>query len=167
LTPASPFFETNLAFSDLGSADASILLPTQIRGSYRAEVQTRTNRTHAHYFSVQDFQPNPFEIELINPGAFAPSDPVEVRVQAQYLHGHPVTKARLAWSLEAQDSGFAPVGWDRFAFGNRAYPYRGRSDTSAASHGEPITRPSGVGAPSVIPMNPTAPNRAPSIYWSR
>ena len=153
-----PFFETNLAFSDLGSADASIPLPTQTRGSYRAEVRTGANHTQAHWFLVEDFQPNPFEIELITPAAFAPNDPVEVRVQARYLHGRPVTKARLEWSLEAQDTGFSPDGWSGFAFCNQAYPYRGRSDSSVTFHGETnyTANPAWALRP-VISMNPTAP----------
>lgn len=153
-----PFFETNLAFSDLGSADASIPLPTQTRGSYRAEVRTGAGHSQAHWFLVEDFQPNPFELELSAPDAFAPSDPVEVRVQARYLHGRPVTKARLEWSLEAQDTGFSPAGWSGFAFCNQAYPYRGRSDTSVSLHGETnyTVDPASVLRP-VIPMNPAAP----------
>lgn len=153
------YYETNLVFSDMGSAEVAIQLPEGVRGSWRIELNTFDNTlTRTHFFQVQDFQPNAFEIEIKTPPVVAAGQPINLPIEARYYQGRPLNKARLKWSLEARDNVFTPDGYEDFLFCSQVHYLPGRSDAFYSQTGETnyTSQPPLVLAPEV-PMNPTAP----------
>ena len=110
------FFETNLVFSAWGSADAAVRLPIGTLGNYRVELAFDPNRKHTHFFQVQEFRPNAFEINLGAKLRYLPSEPVEIPVVARYFFGKPLSGAKLRWTLDCRDVGFHPEGFASFRF---------------------------------------------------
>ncbi len=152
------FWVTNVVFSTNGSCATSVVLPTECRGTYRADLAVDTNLVHYQQFEVQDFQPNSFEIMLDAPAAFAASEAVAVPVRAKYLHGRPVAKAKLAWSFDSRDDGFAPEGWEDFRFCNHAEVLPGQGSSSVAMNGETnYTSAPGWALRPEIAINPVVP----------
>lgn len=157
------FVETNVTFSSLGSITVSLPLPRNVRGPYRAELcltnQTTNEIRYIYYFQVQEYQPNAFEVNLKCPPAFAASEPVAIPVSAKYLWGQSLSRAVLRWSIEAQDAGFAPGGFDDFWFTDHAQRYdMDRESAAYAAQGE--TNYTSKGALSLapeIPINHQAP----------
>ncbi len=153
-----PFFETNVVFSALGSCDVSVMLPGEKRGTYRADLTVSTNLTQYHSFEVQDYQPNVFEISLPVAPSVAASEPVAFPVKATYLHGRPVSKARLAWNINAHDEPFAPDKWEHFVFCNRAHTFPGEGGGSLSINGETnFVSALGWALKPEIPINPVSP----------
>lgn len=163
------FHDAKARFSALGSWDADVPLPRQVRGTYRVELQFGTNEvrqpweppisTYHHYFQVQDFTPDAFAVTLKVPEAVAAGQPVAIPVEARYLFGDEVTRASVRWTVRAEDDGFAPAGFDDFAFGSQVYlpgiPSRSASLVLSGEtnyvRGQPL-----VLTPE-IPLDPTAP----------
>ncbi len=109
------FFETNLTLSAMGSCDQSVRLPQGVRGSYRAELKLK-HAEFQHEFFVQDFKPNAFELTIKAKPSYAAGEQVELPVTAKYYLGKELTRAKVRWSLFANDAGFAPAEFKDFAF---------------------------------------------------
>ncbi len=156
------FLETNLVLSTFGSLEAAIPLPAKVRGGYRAELilthATSTNLgSFTHYFQVQEFQPNAFEITLKSRPSYAAGELLEIPVSAHYYHGQSIAKAKLHWAVDANDSGFAPAGFEDFWFASQvALPDLELRSASYSSQGETnVTDGFKLGLD--IPVNPKAP----------
>ena len=103
-------------------------LPTASRGSYTATLHFGTNdssqdaRPREDYQrdesvpSVQDFKPSAFEIQLPCKEEYAAGEPVLLPLSARYLFGKSVSRAQVAWSLEANDMDFQPEQFQAFSF---------------------------------------------------
>ena len=153
------FHEGAATFSALGSWDTDVALPTQVRGGYRAELRLGTNQVFRHYFQVQDFRPNAFELSVAAPPALAATTAVRLPVTARYLSGQEVTQGRVRWSLEAGDTAFTPEGFAAFTFGAQVWPAQlgyGFASTSLSGETNRARGPSLVLAPE-IPVNSQAP----------
>lgn len=107
---------TNLVAGATGSADWSWDVPQGIRGTFRLELEHATARTGLAV-EVRDFQPAPFEVALGARPAYGPGDPLSVPVSARYLFGQELARAQVLWSAQAEDTVFAPTGWEAFRFG--------------------------------------------------
>ncbi len=94
------FFQTNAAFSALGSWSVPLRLPSASRGSYCARLHLGTNE-YAYVFEVQDFEPNAFEISLPSKASFAAGESIAVPVSARYLFGKALSRAQVKWWLQA------------------------------------------------------------------
>ncbi len=116
------FHQAEAAFSELGSWNTDVTLPADVRGGYRAELRFGTNQVFRHYFQVQDFRPNAFDVTLKTPPAFRAGERVELPVSARYYFGDEVSRGTLRWTLEAWDAGFRPEGFDYFTFCAQIYP---------------------------------------------
>lgn len=116
------FHEADAAFSELGAWNADVTLPAEVRGDYRAELRFGTNQVFRHFFQVQDFRPNAFDVILKTPPAFRAGERVTVPVTARYYFGEEVSRGTLRWTLEAWDAGFRPEGFDYFTFCAQIYP---------------------------------------------
>ncbi len=151
-----PVLETNLTVSPAGSFALSLPLPEGVRGTYRVGLTLGT-RQHDHTLSVQDFVPNAFNVTLGARASVPASEPVRIPVAASYYLGAPLTRAKVHWSLEAADAGFAPEGFEDFEF---CTPYLdeklGRNRSAFSAHGDESLSTNLVIAPDV-PLNPTAP----------
>ncbi|MEY2409559.1 MAG: alpha-2-macroglobulin [Verrucomicrobiota bacterium] len=130
--------ETNLVISAAGSVAASIALPDGLRGHYSLALHWG-ERTYTHSVQVADFQPNAFAVLLDTKAAYSAGETPRVAVDATYLMGAPLTRAKVAWSMEARDEGFYPKGFDDFLCTTEwldDQPSRSRS--SFVSHGEGV-----------------------------
>ncbi len=159
------FFTTNLVLSDLGSCATSIPLPPGPRGSYAVKLEVG-GRTHKHGFLVADYQPAAFEIVLQSKRAYGPGEIPKVLVGARYLFGSSLHRARVHWSLEAEDQPFQPRGFDAFTFGRAAAEAQWGcgSGTFATSGQTQINSGSNSVITAEVPLNPLAPQpRAVSL----
>jgi uncharacterized protein YfaS (alpha-2-macroglobulin family) len=129
-------FETNLTISAFGSLNVSLPLPELVRGHYRLALRFG-EREFTHHVQVADFQPNAFSVALDTRPAYAAAETVNVPLRASYLMGAPVTRAKVAWSVEASDEGFYPKGFEDFIFTTEWLDYQlGRNRSSFNDHGE-------------------------------
>lgn len=150
------FYRTHLDFTEWGTVAATIPLPETGLGHYRAELRVGTNLAQTHYFQVRQFKPNAFELEIQAPAFIPAGAPVKIPVQAQYYMGHPVRRARLQWSIQAEDAGFQPEGWEEYSFCAQVEPGLGREASSMLWSGETNGALPYVLEPQV-PINPVAP----------
>jgi len=145
------FFQTNAVFDSTGAWSIAVALPNGARGTYTARLGFGTNEyTYSAYqFQVQDFQPNAFEVALPCPPAFAAGEKIALPLSARYLFGKPLSRAQVKWSLEAEDGGFAPTGFEAFSFSRAAAEARfGRGSSSVTLAGEGVLlAPTNSGTP--------------------
>ena len=151
-------FETNLVVSAAGAVATSVPLPELVRGHYLLALEI-SGHTYSHAVQVADFQPNAFAVSLDAKPAYAAGSDIRVPVLASYLMGAPLTRAKVAWSMEASDEGFDPKGFEDFGFTTEWLDHQlNRNRSSASAHGEGAysSRSNFVIAPQ-IPFNPVAP----------
>ncbi len=111
------FFSTNVASSALGAWDLSVPLPSATRGEYRVQFGLTTNRMDAICeVSVQEYQPNAFELKTTVPPALGVAEPVKIPVSARYYLGQKLSQAKLRWNFSVSDGPFYPVGFEDFQF---------------------------------------------------
>ena len=67
-------------------------------------------------FQVQEFQPNPFEVTLKKPDYPVGAGETPVGLAAHYYMGKTLSRAKAVWSLKADDTAFAPAGFDEYLF---------------------------------------------------
>jgi uncharacterized protein YfaS (alpha-2-macroglobulin family) len=134
------FFRTNMTLSAFGSASAQVVVPASAPlGNFYIRCEA-LGESGGSGFHVQEFQPDVFELKPGTPDA-APGTPLRFGLEARYLMGKPLYRAKLRWSLTGGDAGFAPDGWHRFLFcgaaveDTRAYEL-GRSVDSVRGEGE-------------------------------
>ena len=72
-----------------------------------------------HSFQVQELQPNPFEVTVRAKPEYAAGEKVEIPVSARYYFGQPLSRARVKWSMEMEESGFKPRGLRGLQFSSR------------------------------------------------
>ncbi|MCZ7640685.1 MAG: MG2 domain-containing protein [Verrucomicrobia bacterium] len=153
------FHEADAAFSALGSLAGRRGAAGAGTGTYRAALRLGTNEVHTHYFQVQDYQPDAFELTLPVPAAFAAGEGFACPVRAQYRFGDEVSRGTVRWTLRAEDEGFAPAGFEAFAFCSQVWvsgsPYRSESWTAEGQADYVRGTPLVVGPP--VPLNAKAP----------
>ena len=151
-------FDTNLVVSAAGSVAASLALPEGVRGHYALALSLGQN-VYNHSVQVADFQPNAFAVTLDAKSSCAAGELPRIPVSASYLMGAPLTRAKIAWSLEAGDEGFYPNGFDEFLFTTEwvdSVPGRVRSSFTVHGEGLYSAKSNFVIAPQ-ISFNPAAP----------
>ena len=109
------FFTTNVQFSGRGACSADVPLPAGPCGDYGACFHL-AGADYGHAFHVREFQPNPFEVTVQARPEYAAGDKVEIPVSARYYFGQPLSRARVKWTMEMDDGGFKPAGFDTFSF---------------------------------------------------
>jgi alpha-2-macroglobulin len=157
-TRGRQFFQTNAVFSVIGSWSVQVPLPIASRGTYSARLHLGTNE-YLHVFQVQDFQPSAFEIALKSKSVFAADEKIAVPVSAHYLFGKRLTGARVAWSLEAEDTEFRPARFGGFTFrrtDSEARFGRGRSSLVLSGQGM-LSGASNYVITAELPTNAAAP----------
>ncbi len=116
------FFEKSSKISADGSLAESIKLPNGATGRYRAQLHFANesgddeNASFSHEFQVEEFQPNAFEIKLRAPEALTAGQAFTLPITASYYMGKALSKAKIHWSIEANDTGFAPAGFGDYFF---------------------------------------------------
>jgi uncharacterized protein YfaS (alpha-2-macroglobulin family) len=109
------FFSNNVQFSACGAFSADVLLPAGPCGGYVARFHLGDS-DYAHGFQVAEFQPNPFEVSVQARPEYAAGDKVEIPVSAHYYFGQPLSRARVQWTMEVDEGGFRPKGFESFTF---------------------------------------------------
>ncbi len=157
------FFQTNVAFSSLGSWSTLVPLPTGSRGTYTAILRFGTNGPedsgYRYTFLVQDFKPSAFEIQLPCKDAYLAGEPVLLPLSARYLFGKSLSRAQVKWSLEAMDTDFHPEKYQGFSFRRDDYESRygrGRSSLTLGGKGTLTGASNFIIAPN-LSANPVAP----------
>jgi uncharacterized protein YfaS (alpha-2-macroglobulin family) len=109
------FFETNVVLSAVGSFDQPVPLPPSPLGSYELRLSLG-GLEFWHYFEVQEYQPSPFEVSLDAEPAYAAGHQIKLSLAARHHFGGALAKAKVAWFLQASDTGFSPEGFEEFVF---------------------------------------------------
>jgi len=109
------FFSNNVQFSACGACSVDVPLPAGPTGNYVARFHL-AGSDYAHGFQVAEFQPNPFEVSVQAKPEYAAGDRVEIPVSAHYYFGQPLSRARVKWTMEVDEAGFRPAGFDSFTF---------------------------------------------------
>lgn len=122
-------FTRDLKLTDFGSFDAQIALPKGTLGTYRAVVtigkpDAEDSAVATHEFEVQEYTPNAFEIKIGGAKTITGNTALELPINAKYFMGKTLSKAQLTWSLNANDIGFRPDGFDGFTFCDGVDDYR-------------------------------------------
>jgi uncharacterized protein YfaS (alpha-2-macroglobulin family) len=132
------FFRREITLSALGSLSDEIPLPVGVLGEYRLTLRLVGDAADAplaeHYFQVQHYVPNAFEIAIGGPRRFTGVQPLSIPITAQYYMGRRLSKAQLAWSLDASDEGFSPEGLDDFDFCHAVDDYRLNRELDRLAH---------------------------------
>lgn len=153
--------QTNLVLSDTGAGEWTWESPHGTRGTYHATL-TCGEGTLTHSFEVRDFQPAAFEVTVGAQPVYAAGEPLVVPVQARYLFGQPLARAKVLWQVRAMDQAFSPTGWESFRFGRALDDWRLLEEE--VPHGESVRQDTVQmtnGAPVVLtpdlPFNPKHP----------
>jgi uncharacterized protein YfaS (alpha-2-macroglobulin family) len=152
------FFETNAEFSPDGSWSVSVPLPRASRGWYTAQLRLGSN-DYNHTFLAQDFQPDAFEVSLPSKAEFSAGEKIELPLSARYFFGKALSRARVKWSLVAEDAEFRPKGFEEYSFRRAEAGPRFRRGNSSVSLNGAGTLGGGTNfviAPE-LPANSTAP----------
>lgn len=150
-----------LASNSSGSLSQSIPVPAGSLGYHRIALAIKGRKSpFEHHVNVQEYEAAPFEIKLEARESYAAGLPVEIPATATYYMGKALSKATLKWSLRAEDRGFAPAGFEDYAF-CMANPFayqldRGPGSISPNGSGPLSERGTFRIAPDV-PLNPKAP----------
>jgi uncharacterized protein YfaS (alpha-2-macroglobulin family) len=154
------FFETNAAFSPLGSWSTLVPLPVGSRGDYSARLHLGTDEeTNFYSFQVRDFQPSAFEIALPFRPSYRNGDAIQLPLSARYLFGKALSHADVVWSLQADDLDFRPEKFDAFSFRRCDLEMRhgrGRSSLILSGRGTLTATNPFIIAPE-LSINPAAP----------
>lgn len=144
--------------SATGSFDFSIDLPELPLGNYLAWIAVGEGST-VQYFEVTPFTPNAFELKTQAPRESGPDETLNLSLSAQYYMGKALSKARVKWSLQAQDSGFYPDGFEEFQFTTRINSHKlNRRPGGMSLDGSGIVNDEGhFPLQPEIPINATAP----------
>ncbi|MEK0449778.1 MAG: hypothetical protein RL088_2046 [Verrucomicrobiota bacterium] len=168
-------FSQKVALSAMGSVSADVKLPRTVVGGFRAQLLFEGDVAGGeeaeedsewsgvrHYFRVEEYEPNAFEVKLTAPKSPMLGTPLNVPLAAKYYMGKPLAKAQVAWSLRSEDEGFAPAGFEDFRFTESLNDWRlrekfaGKNDYSEQGK---IQLPDGGTATitAQVPMNTTMP----------
>jgi uncharacterized protein YfaS (alpha-2-macroglobulin family) len=132
------FFKKEIALSALGSVSDEIALPAGALGEYRLALRLLGEGDAApvapHFFQVQEYTPNAFEIVIGGPKTFTGAQPLAIPITAQYFMGRKLSKAQLTWSIDASDEGFSPAGFDDFEFCHAVDDYRLNRELDRLAH---------------------------------
>ncbi len=132
------FFKKEVALSAFGSLSDEIQLPVGTLGGYRITLKLLGEGDAAplaeHFFQVQEYVPNAFEISIGGPKSFTGAQPLSIPITAQYFMGKKLSKAQLTWSIEATDEGFSPEGFDDFEFCHAVEDYRLNRELDRLAH---------------------------------
>ncbi len=121
-----------VTLSESGSATADVKLPKTAVGGFRAQLlfdgdAAATGEAGGeeddsewsgirHYFRVEEYEPNAFEVKLTAPKTPMLGAPLNVPLAAKYYMGKPLAKAEVSWSLRSEDTQFEPAGFTDFQF---------------------------------------------------
>jgi uncharacterized protein YfaS (alpha-2-macroglobulin family) len=161
------FYTTKLTVSESGSVADDLVLPASSVGTFTTELKIKragsaAELTASHSFEVQEYKENAFEIRIDGaPTAMGPAQ-LEIPVSAKYYMGKALSKARLSWSLKAEDSGFAPSGFEKFAFCSAVTDHRLNEGLNRFGHfaeqGKTELDPTGAAiVAAAVPINARAP----------
>lgn len=115
--------ESEVETGEGGILTAVFDLPGIGNGLHRATLSwaPRGRKDHPsryhHYFSVEDFRRNAFEVGLDLPaGDLVAPATLDAHVTASYLHGAPVSSSEARWTMHLSGRGFYPAKWKDFYF---------------------------------------------------
>ena len=160
------FFHTNAGFAASGGFSLSVPLPATLHGECCARLRIGTN-DYDHSISVQDFQPDAFQVSMQCTNSFAAADKVAVPVSARYFFGKPLSRAKVNWSLEASDSEYRPERFGAYQF-HRSGPvfgYRRSASSISLNGGGVLTDSTNFVITPDLPVNTVAPQ--PRTAWLR
>ena len=109
------FFSNTVRFSACGACSVDVPLPAGPCGDYVARFHL-AGSDYFHAFQVAEFQPVPFEVSVQARSEYAAGDKVEIPVSARYYFGQPLSQARVKWTMEVDEGGFRPAGFNSFTF---------------------------------------------------
>ena len=160
-------FDRAVTLSDAGSFAEDFKLPTSGLGAYRLELTMAEDGADAeplatHEFEVQEYTPNAFEITIPARPRATGETKVELPVTAQYYMGKVLSQAQMTWSLEANDTTFAPAGFEAFDFCDaiRNYELNEKLDRISQFSDQGKAELDARGTATVaatVPINPKAP----------
>lgn len=90
---------------------------------YWAKRAAKQSASFSHYFSVQEFKRNTFEVKS------SLTEELAYKLSAKYFQGTPVAKGKVRWYFNTHSVGFYPADYRNFLFGNH-----GDYDTYYWSH---------------------------------
>lgn len=163
-------FAQTVTVSESGAFEAEVALrPTGAVGRHWITLSGRQPSEEepeihwaSHSFLVEEFTPNAFEVTVSGPDSYLGEASLEIPVRAQYYMGKPLSKARLSWTLRAEDMPFQPEGFGGFAFCDALADYRlvqalGRAGEFASQGQEDLSREGKAEISSQVMLNPKAP----------
>lgn len=159
--------ERAVTLSDAGSFSEDFQLTGSALGIYRLELLMPESRAEVdaietQTFEVQEYTPNAFEITIPEPPKTVGPLKMDLPVTAQYYMGKALSRAQLAWSLEASDETFRPDGFEAFEFCNAVRDYRlgeklGRNGHFSDQGKVELNAKGEARVPATIPLNAKAP----------
>ena len=120
--------EQNVTLNEFGAFSTEVQLPRETVGYFRAVLLADAEADEwsgiAHGFTVQEFQPNAFEVKLAVPKTPLIGSPVELPIAAKYYMGKALSKAQVAWTARAADERFSATGFEDYYFTNALNDWR-------------------------------------------
>ena len=125
-------FSQKVTLSAMGSLAADVVLPKNGVGGFRAQLLFEGEEGEGddewagvkHFFRVEEYEPNAFEVKLAMPKSPMLGAPLNVPLAAKYYMGKSLAKAQVAWSLRSEDERFEPAGFEDFHFTEALNDYR-------------------------------------------
>ena len=123
----------DVSFTERGTLDVSFDLPQGALGTYEAkldfegllgkgqvidgEQEDHYDRYAFHYFSVAEYRPNTFEINVDAKSSYAQGEAVTLPIRANYFRGKPLANAPASWYANFEGTTFSPDGFGGYQFG--------------------------------------------------
>ena len=161
------FATRTITVSEHGSFAEDIQLPAGVVGTFNASIRfgklgEDESAAGTHDFEVQEYRPNTFEVAIGQPPPLPGPVRLALPVTAKYYMGKPLSKAQLAWSIDAHDIPFSPEGFEDFQFAHGIHDYRLNRELGRLSHfadqGKAALDAQGSATiEASVPLNPKAP----------
>ncbi len=113
------FLKKEFTLSRLGSYSEAVVMP-DVLGSCQGNLWLDNDPHNSHWFSwrVEQYKPNSFEVKLNAKPSYVAGETPVVQVEAKYLFGKSLSKAKMHWSLRTRDIPFDEPELDGFVFGS-------------------------------------------------
>jgi uncharacterized protein YfaS (alpha-2-macroglobulin family) len=153
--------------SDVGSLDEDFKLPASGLGFYHVELAMAgpggvPETVNTQDLEVQEYTPNAFEIIIPRPPTAVGETRIDLPVAAQYYMGKTLSQAQMTWTVDANDIGFSPAGFEAFDFCEAIDDYQlnqklGRSSSFSVQGKADLDFRGSAKVAATIPINSKAP----------
>jgi uncharacterized protein YfaS (alpha-2-macroglobulin family) len=121
-------WEIPVQTDDMGAFSCDVPLPASATGLFglrlkrEGDPEEATGEVGSALFQVADFQPEAFEVQVQAPARVSEQTPFRAGLEAKYLSGGALSRARVKWTVHMRSLVFSPPGFEDFTFEDPGAP---------------------------------------------